>query len=190
MLNFRKVLRVITAFTMTVCFLLTAVSVCTAESTANAIRWVLAHNPDETVLLMNEDGSGLYFETQVRWSDNGSALLLESDDGQAFELKYEANEEYIIVYLPSMFSRISEIGEDGSIIGTWKASGTSQSSFVFTEDGKFLEDATFTGSYGFDPQSGTVLLSYIGGFEDTMIYVSFYEGNLIVEYPWKLILAK
>lgn len=190
MLNFRKVLRVITAFTMTVCFLLTAVSVCTAESTANAIRWVFAHNPDETVLLMNEDGSGLYFETQVRWSDNGSALLLESDDGQAFELKYEVNGEYITVYLPSMFSRISEIGEDGSIVGTWKAGGTSQSSFVFTEDGKFLEDATFTGSYGFDPQSGTVLLSYIGGFEDTMIYVSFYEGNLIVEYPWKLILAK
>lgn len=149
--------------------------------------WVFSHDPDEAVLTLKSDGRGSYFGTDIFWRDEGAFLYLESLDGQSFSLAYTFQGDSMTVYLPTLFTRISEIGEDGQIIGTWVSSGNSQSSFVFTENGRFMEDGIFTGEYVLDEETGSITLRYAGGFEDTTIFYSFYEGQLIVEYPWLLI---
>ena len=166
---------------------------CMAETPASKDicgTWVFSHNPDEIVLYLNENGRGSYFGTDVLWKDEGDELMLEDAEGSGFSLKYDFLLGTMTVYLPSVYERISVIGEEGQVIGTWKAMGDNQSSYVFTENGKFLEDVIFTGDYLFDAENGTVTLKYVGGFADTLIYVSFYEGKLTVEYPWTLVHMK
>lgn len=94
----------------------------------------------------------------------------------------------MVLYLPSAFERISDIGGEGQLVGSWKAvSETSQSSFVFTEDGRFLEDGVFTGYYFVDNENDYVLLQYGDLFQDTGIYYWFADdGYLYIAYPWKL----
>ena len=157
------------------------------ESAGLCGEWAFSHSPDQTVLTLSEDGSGLYFHTPVLWKDDGSRLRLESADGQMYGLTYALTENALTVYLPAVYDRISAIGGDGQIIGTWKAPGDSQSSFVFTENGKFLEDGVFTGDYALDEEAGSVTLHYAGGFDDTVIFYSFLGDQLVVEYPWLLV---
>lgn len=158
-----------------------------AEETAFTGEWAFTHEPEKAVLVLNADGSGSYFGTDILWHCEGTQLYLENEDGSSFALTAEPMGEAMTVYLPAVYERISEIGGEGQIVGTWKAEGDSQSSFVFTDSGKFLEDAVFTGNYLFDEEHAAVTLKYVGGFGDTLIYVSFYEGKLIVGYPWLMI---
>ncbi len=158
-----------------------------AEEEAFTGEWAFLHEPEKAVLVLNADGSGNYFGTDVLWRYEDAYLHLESGDGSQFDLTVEPMGNTMTVYLPAVYERISQIGGEGEITGTWKALGDSQSSFVFTENGKFLEDAVFTGNYLFDEESATVMLKYVGGFDDTLIYVSFFEGKLIVGYPWPMI---
>lgn len=153
-------------------------------------KWAFSHDPASAVLTLNEDGSGSYFQTDIFWSEENGTLFLADAQGSGFKLKFDLTGDSMTVYLPSLYERISEIGEEGDVIGTWKATGDNQSSYVFTENGKFLEDGIFTGDYLFDAENGTVTLKYVGGFADTLIYVSFFEGKLTVEYPWTLVQMK
>ena len=160
------------------------------ENCAICGEWAFSHNPEETVLNLRSDGRGSYFNTDIFWRDEGTVLYLEDPEGQSYSLTYSLQGDFLTVYLPTLFTRISEIGEDGRIIGTWVASGDSKSSFVFTENGRFLEDGIFSGEYVLDEENSSATLHYAGGFNDTRIYYSFYEGQLIVEYPWLLIPQK
>ena len=166
-----------------ICVMLSAMG----EAAGLCGEWAFSHSPEQPVFALNADGTGQYFGTPVLWRDEGTHLRLESAEGQPFDLFYALTENALTVYLPAVYDRISAIGGDGQIIGTWKAPGDSQSSFVFTENGKFLEDGVFTGDYALDEEAGSVTLHYAGGFDDTVIFYSFLGDQLVVEYPWLLV---
>lgn len=151
-------------------------------------EWTYRDNPGVTVLNLEEDGTAVYAGQDLTWADEGEDILLTDAEGAAFRMPYEADGDILTVWLPSLFTRISEIGSEGQILGTWKAVGTSESSYVFTEGGQFLEDGMFTGTYLDDPENGRVTLKYAQGmFEDTLILYSFDGDTLVIAYPWKLI---
>lgn len=185
--HFRRLLICFFAFCLTAVLLISGL----ADGPVPALtgEWVFRDLPDNTVIVLNEDGTARYGGQDLVWQDTDSGLLLTDSAGAALTLRYELSETGMTLWLPSVYERISEIGGEGEIIGTWKAvGGVSQSSFVFTEDGQFLEDGVFSGHYTADAGSGFVLLQYSADFQDTGIYCTFTdEGYLYVAYPWKLI---
>ena len=159
-----------------------------AAETALCGEWVFADLPGKTVIRLNEDGSAFYGGQNLTWDDTEEGLLLTDAEGASVTLRYALSDSGMVLYLPSAFERISDIGGEGQLVGSWKAgSETSQSSFVFTEDGRFLEDGVFSGYYFVDNENDYVLLQYGDLFQDTGIYYWFADdGYLYIAYPWKL----
>ena len=146
-----------------------------AAETALCGEWVFADLPGKTVIRLNEDGSAFYGGQNLTWDDTEEGLLLTDAEGASVTLRYALSDSGMVLYLPSAFERISDIG------------GVSESSFVFTEDGHFLEDGVFTGYYFVDNENDYVLLQYGDLFQDTGIYYWFADdGYLYIAYPWKL----
>lgn len=176
-------------FLLVFCLALSFAAAVAAESeTASLVgEWVFTDIPENTVMILNEDGSATYGGQELVWEDQGDTLLLTDAAGESLRVLYVRTEKGITVWLPSVFSRISEIGGEGEIIGTWTAPEPSQSSFVFMEDGQFLEDGVFVGTYENDAENARVTLKYNDYFADTEIFYEFLEdGMLAVYYPWSL----
>lgn len=171
---------------LVVCLALSFTSVIFAEGTSLTGEWVFTDIPENSVMTLNDDGSAVYGGQDLVWEDQNDALLLTDAAGGSLRLPYTCTEKGITVWLPSLFERISEIGGEGEIIGTWKAQGESMSSFVFMEDGKFLEDGVFAGNYTHDAENARITLKYQDPFADTDIYYAFADGMLAVYYPWAL----
>lgn len=183
----RRFFVLLSAFCLTVAFVITGL----AEGSTRFLvgEWVFRDLPENTVIVLMEDGSAVYGGQELTWRDTDAGLLLTDDTGASLTLRYTLSETGMILYLPSVYERISEIGGKGEVIGTWKAvGGVSQSSFVFTEEGQFLEDGVFSGHYTVDPDNGLILLQYSADFQDTGIYYTLPDdGYLYVAYPWSLI---
>lgn len=183
-----KLLRTVRVFALALMLLFLAASFAGAEEMALAGEWVYQHDPAVTVLTLRQDASAVYAGQELTWRDTENGLLLTDAAGESFCLAYEAAESGLTVWLPTLYTRVSEIGADGEITGTWKAQGKSQSSYVFTEDGRFLEDGVFTGNFLDDPEQGRITLQYAQGmFRDTLILYSFDGSSLVIAYPWQLI---
>lgn len=159
-----------------------------AESTDLTGQWVYKDDPETILMTLNEDGTALYAGTDLSWELTEGAIRLTDADNASFEMPYELTDDILMIWLPTQYSRISEIGAAGELLGTWKALGGSGSSFVFTDGKQFLEDGVFTGTYVDDPEQGRVTLQYAQGmFADTVILYSFDGDILVIGYPWKLI---
>lgn len=159
-----------------------------AENTDLTGKWVYKDDPETILMILNEDGTALYAGTNLTWQLADGAISLTDADNVSFDMPYEMTEDILTVWLPTRYNRISEIGATGELLGTWKAVGESGSSFVFTQEKRFLEDGVFTGNYVDDPEQGRVTLQYVQGmFADTTILYSFDGDLLVVGYPWKLI---
>ena len=149
--------------------------------------WAFNYAPETSVLLLREDGTGIYQGTPCTWQDDGTFLRLAGEAGE-ISLRYRVTDGKTMIYLPSEYFRAEDDTGEG-ILGSWVRKEPSKSTFIFRgRDGMFLEDGTFTGTFRVDPEAGTILLVYIGGFEDTLLYYS-QEGNddLKIEYPWTLV---
>lgn len=171
---------------LTVCLFMTWAAPAEKPSVPPVGEWVFADIPDRTLMILNEDGTAFYGGQALIWEDAGGSLLLTDEAGAGVQLPYCPSETGMTVWLPSVFERISQIGGSGEIIGTWKAVGDSQSSFVFTEDGRFLEDGVFSGSYTVDAEKAAIKLRYQGPFADTDIFYAFMDEALVIYYPWAL----
>ena len=159
-----------------------------AENNDLTGQWVYKDDPETILMTLNEDGTALYAGTDLTWELTEGAIRLTDADNASFEMPYELTDDILMVWLPTQYNRISEIGASGELLGTWTALGESKSSFVFTQEKQFLEDGAFTGTYVDDPETGRVTLQYAQGmFEDTMILYSFDGDILVIAYPWKLI---
>ncbi len=168
-------------------FCLTALPVL-AENADLTGEWVYKDDPQTTLMTLNADGTAFYAKTDLRWQITEGAIRLTDADDASYDMPYEMTDDTLTVWLPTQYSRISEIGATGELLGTWKALGGSGSSFVFTDGKQFLEDGVFTGTYVDDPEQGRVTLQYAQGmFADTVILYSFDGDLLVVGYPWKLI---
>ena len=169
--------------------ILFCVSVAAADETAGLGPgdWAFNHAPEESVLLLQEDGTGAFYGLPCSWKDDGSFLYLTVEDGTEIALRYLAADGKTTIWLPAEYVRAEGDANEG-IMGAWKGKNKSGNTFIFREeDMRFLEDGTFTGSFTVDPEAGTVRLVYIGGFEDAVLYFR-QDGNddLKIEYPWTL----
>lgn len=173
---------------LTLCLLMTVPVGAPAEGSSVSLvgEWVFSDMPGTTLMYLKEDGSAIYGGQSLVWEDQHDALLLTDEAGESLRLPYLPTGTGITVWLPSVFERISEIGGVGEITGTWRATGNSQSSFVFTLDGQFLEDGIFSGTYTVDEENATVKLQYSGPFADTEIFYVFMDEALVIYYPWAL----
>lgn len=181
-MKFQRMLRAFSAMLLFL-FLVSAF----AEGSGLIGEWVYPNDPEVTVLTLKEDGFAFFGGQELTWQDKGDELLLTDGADASFRLVYAPSESGMTFWLPARYTRISQIGFDGEIVGTWAAEGESLSSFVFTEDGRFLEDGVFTGSFVQDSERGRITLKYLQGlFEDTVILYSFDGSALVISYPWIL----
>ena len=92
-----------------------------------------------------------------------------------------------MLYIPTEYVRAEGYFREG-LPGVWTGKGEGKSSFIFRDDGMFLEDGTFIGTFRTDPEAGTILLAYSQYFDDTLCYFRM-DGNdaLTVDYPWTMV---
>ena len=177
------------------CLLLMLAAVCCAAACAEEKvpglgpgDWAFNHAPETTVLLLREDGTAEFQGKPYSWEDDGTFLrLTEAETEEELPLRYQITEKKTLLWIPTVYRRYEQMpGED--LIGAWVGEESGGSTFIFTEDSRFLEDGTFTGVFRTDPEAGTFLLIYPEYFDDTLCYYRM-EGNdiLTVEYPWILV---
>ena len=148
--------------------------------------WAFDYAPDVPVLKVSEDGTAVYNGKDYRWDDQEGFLLLKDEQGESLSLRYVILEDRKVIYPKTTFRRGKEVEGQGGLIGVWEGTET-ESSFVFTPAGYFLEDSVFSGNFLMDAEKGSFLLHYGDVFADTLCYYSIENDILTVEYPWTLV---
>lgn len=150
-------------------------------------EWAFNHAPEESVLLLREDGTAVLKGQAFTWADDGAFLRLTGVDGQETSLRYQVSADKVMLYFPADYIRAEGVPGEG-LIGAWVGRESSGSTFIFRADRMFLEDGTFTGTFRVDPEAGTILLVYVGNFDDTLLYFRQEENDsLRIEYPWQMV---
>jgi len=148
--------------------------------------WAFNYAPEESVLLLREDGTAVLKGQDYTWTDDGEFLTLTEENGETVSLRYLATEKKTLLYFPTEYVRAEDVPGFG-LIGAWKGKESEGSTFIFRSDKMFLEDGTFTGTFRMDPEAGTLLLVYIKYFEDTLCYFRLDNDILTVDYPWPMV---
>lgn len=150
--------------------------------------WAFIHAPEESVLLLREDGTAVLKGRDCTWQDDAEKGFLRfASEGEETSLRYLVTEDKIQLYFPVEYNRVEDVPGEG-LIGAWIGKDSEMSTFIFRQDNMFLEDGTFTGTFRQDNETGSLLLAYIKYFDDTLCYFSL-EGNdvLKVDYPWSMV---
>ena len=150
--------------------------------------WAFIHAPEESVLLLREDGTAVLQGREYTWQDDAeNGFLRFASDGEETSLRYLATEDKIQLYFPVEYNRVEDVPGEG-LIGAWVSKESEMSNFIFRQDGMFLEDGTFTGTFKPDAETGSLLLAYIKYFDDTLCYFSL-EGDKVLklDYPWSMV---
>lgn len=169
---------------------LAAPGACGAEE-APAVKfpegdWAFNYEPTVSALQVREDGTAVFRGAEYTLADDGEFLTL-TDGETELRFRYQVTEEKLLLYMPQEYTRAKEYPGQG-LTGAWIGKESEGTTFIFREDYRFLEDGTFTGAYQVDPEKGTVLLTYIKYFDDTLCYFSLEgEDGLTVEYPWPMV---
>ena len=173
---------------LAVILILSILSAAPAESAGfRAGDWAFNHEPEKSALLLRDDGTAVWQGQECSWQDDGEYLHLVPENGGEILIRYQAAEGKTLIWLPAEYVRAEGIPGEG-LLGAWIGKESTGSTFIFREDGMFLEDGTFTGTFTVNPEEGSVLLAYIKYFDDTLCYFRL-EGNdvLKMEYPWPLV---
>lgn len=150
--------------------------------------WAFIHAPEESVLLLREDGTAVLKGREYTWQDDAeNGFLRFASDGEETSLRYLVTEDKVQLYFPAEYNRVEDVPGEG-LIGAWIGKDSEMSTFIFRQDNMFLEDGTFTGTFRQDKETGSLLLAYVKYFDDTLCYFSL-EGNdvLKVDYPWSMV---
>ncbi len=148
--------------------------------------WGYDHDPETVVLQLRSNGRAVYEEKEYAFTCTKDRIELSGGEGTRLHLRYEADETGILLYRPVVY--FCEGTADG-LVGSWK-DGENRLSFVFTPDGQFSEDETFSGTFTVDEAAGSFTLRYAGPFDDTICYFSLETDRLLVEYPWHMVKIK
>ena len=172
-------------------FALCAAGTAVSESTQiTAGDWAFIHAPEESVLLLREDGTAVFKGQEYSWTGDGEFIRLASESGEEISLRFVTTEEKTLLYIPKEYVRAEGYSREG-LPGVWTGKGEGKSSFIFRDDEMFLEDGTFIGTFRVDEEAGTILLAYSQYFDDTLCYFRM-DGNdaLTVDYPWTMVETK
>ena len=151
--------------------------------------WAYDYDSETVVLKVNEDGTAWYKEKDYSWEDRDGFLLLTDEKGETCSLRYTLMEDKKVIYPKTSYHRGKEVEGQGGLIGIWEGT-ESESSFVFTPTGYFLEDSVFAGNFQVNTEAGAFLLHYGDVFADTLCYYTIENEILTVEYPWTLVEVK
>ena len=169
-------------------FALCAAGTAVSESTQiTAGDWAFTHAPEESVLLLREDGTAVFKGQEYSWTGDGEFIRLAAEGGEEISLRFVTTEEKTLLYIPKEYVRAEGYSREG-LPGVWTGKGEGKSSFIFRDDEMFLEDGTFIGTFRVDEEAGTILLAYSQYFDDTLCYFRM-DGNdaLTVDYPWTMV---
>ena len=67
--------------------------------------WAFHHAPENSVLLVREDGTAVYDGKDWTWKGDETFLTLTGPEGQKVSIRYEAGEDSMKVYLPGEYTR-------------------------------------------------------------------------------------
>ena len=119
--------------------------------------WAFIHAPEESVLLLREDGTAVLSGQECTWQDDsGSGFLRFMIGGEETSLRYHVAEGKVLLYFPVEYVRAEDDPGEG-LLGAWVGKESEKSTFIFREDGMFLEDGTFTGTFRVDQEAGSGL---------------------------------
>ena len=150
--------------------------------------WAFIHAPEESVLLLREDGTAVLKGQECTWQDDAENEFLRfMIGGEETSLRYHVTEDKTLLYFPVEYVRVEDDPGEG-LLGAWIGKESEKSTYIFRGDGMFLEDGTFTGTFRVDQEAGALLLVYVKYFDDTLCYFSL-EGNdiLKMDYPWPMV---
>lgn len=165
--------------TLLLCVLLSA---CSREAPLTEKKWAYRDSPSETVLKVT--GRGIEFEDTVyELAKDGEFDRLVPKKSNEPALRAHIDEDSMVLFRRFTYGRYGEDSSDG-FRGAWQCTDGGNY-FIFGEDGRFLEDGIFAGTYTLSEDA--FVLTYDGPFESTSCFYTL-EGDLLtVEYPWVLV---
>ena len=88
-------------------FALCAVGTAVSESTQiTAGDWAFTHAPEESVLLLREDGTAVFKGQEYSWTGDGEFIRLAAEGGEEISLRFVTTEEKTLLYIPKEYVRL------------------------------------------------------------------------------------
>ena len=168
------------AFGISVLLSVSVLSGCAAKTE----KWAYAHEPDEEIIALSDNGKADYKGSKYTYTKDGSYITLKDANGVEERLRFEMSGDSMTLYEKSTYTRQGE-GDENSIVGVWlQDNGWS---YQFTEDGSFSEENIFFGHYSVDTVSNCIKLMYDDPIEDAYLYYTLNGDELTVAYPWPMV---
>jgi len=145
-------------------------------------KWGYIHDPSTVILEGNGDRLTYEGKKYSFTADQDFLYLKRGTEEQTLRYRIIGNHTYI--YRTTDYTLTTE-AEEETLVGVWE-NKANKWSFEFTENGEFLEDGFFPGTYSVS-DNGTFKLMYTDHFEDTECYYSINGRILTVEYPWEIV---
>ncbi len=148
---------------------------------AYAGKWAYNHDVKKTALVINDEGTAKLDGKKYSCTAEDDMVILKNDKGDSVKVVFKGDENDILVYKPTLYTR--ESGTEG-IVGKWICD---KWSFEFSEEGTFREDGYFPGYYVVNEEASTITLIYNDMFEDTVIPFTLTDEGLCLDYPWTMV---
>ena len=154
---------------------------------ATSEEWAYVHDPSTEVLRLSDNGKAEYKGDSYSYTQDDNFIKLTSKKGETLTLRYEKEDDNMILYEKSTYSYNGDEPSDG-IVGLWTQDNGW--SYQFTEDGKFSEENIFFGHYVVDTEKSCIRLMYDDPIEDAYLYYTLDGDKLTVDYPWPMVKKK
>lgn len=192
-----KIKRILTA-ALAVTILLLSLTACSGNNTPvegtnplseEALKlcgsWAYNHDTETAAAIFYENGTAEYNDKKYMFTCDDQFLHLTDKSGELLQVRYVLDEKGLLLYETKTYTYTDE-GTADSLLGSWE-NVKDNWSFVFLEDGMYMEDSVFTGHYTVDEENSSFTLDYNGQFDATVCYYQLEGNNLIIEYPWRLL---
>ena len=144
-------------------------------------KWAYNHEPLVAVIALSDNGKATYKGNEYTYTKDDTYITLKNENGEQ-SIRYEMDGDNMTLYEESTYQRY---GEGEGIVGIWKQDNGW--SYVFTEDGRFSEEAIFSGHYSVDEEGSYIKLMYDDPIEDAYLYYTLEGDELTVAYPWPMV---
>ncbi|SFU94588.1 hypothetical protein [Butyrivibrio sp. INlla21] len=161
--------------------------------------WAYNHEPDKEILALYDNGNAVFKNEKYKYIKDDKFITLTAKDGNELKMHYDTDNEGIVLYEIEKYTACEGTDANGNsidfseedkqgIVGYWLHEN-GNSSFVFSNDGRFMEDNSFGGQYAVDEASGQIKLMYDADFrfQDAFLYYSVNGDTLTIEYPWPMV---
>ena len=147
--------------------------------------WSYIHDKETAIAVFRENGTAEYEEKEYSFEYDSQFIKLKDADGTSIELRYELNNKGMYLYKNTIYTFSGE-GDPKGLIGEWSCPEKNWT-FAFTEEGTFIEDGYFPGTYVVNYENSTFKLAYKDHFEDTVCYFELEGNQLLIQYPWQMV---